>query len=191
MNKVFLYNLCREVHCNYNVVIFFSCITWGSLVSVCCLFPEVHFLCQPFTEFHHCYLFQFALNVVFFWSQNYAKIIKRWCWTEKNCFDLWVWGDKDEAYRGRVQQYLTRSNQCQHYQIHHCHVKQSGTKEKTELFLNAMFNSFLRRKLNPKLQEFMISTLVGHSGFELWCSEKGWLVKWCRQYERIRGEKVC
>ena len=34
-------------------------------------------------------------------------------------------------------------------------------------FLNAMFNRFLRRKLNPKLQECMISTLVGHSGFEL------------------------
>lgn len=38
-----------------------------------------------------------------------------------------------------------------------------------------MFNSFLRRKLNPKLQECMMSTLVGHSGFELWLySEKDW-----------------
>ena len=28
--------------------------------------------------------------------------------------------------------------------------------------------------MNPKLQECMISTLVGHSGFELWYSEKDW-----------------
>ena len=43
------------------------------------------------------------------------------------------------------------------------------------LFFNAMFNRFLRRKLNPKLQECMISTLVGHSGFELSLySEKDW-----------------
>ena len=29
--------------------------------------------------------------------------------------------------------------------------------------------------MNPKLQECMISTLVGHSGFELWLySEKDW-----------------
>ena len=38
-----------------------------------------------------------------------------------------------------------------------------------------MFNRFLRRKLNPKLQECMISTLAGHSGFELSLySEKDW-----------------
>ena len=122
------------------------------------------------------FLFQVALNVVFFFGHKTMPKLLNDGWTERNGFDLWVWGDKDEAYRGRVQQYLTRSNQCQHYQIHHCRVKQYGRKEKKELFFffYAMFNTFLRRKLNPKLQECMISTLVGHSGFELWYSEKDW-----------------